>query len=160
VTEERQWNVYLAGEVHSDWREELAGLAQDAGLPATFTAPVTDHEASDRCGVDLLGPETSSFWGDHKAASINAMRNRVLMQEADMIVVRFGPKYRQWASAFDAGCAAAMGLPIITLHDEELDHALKEIDAAAAATARTVEQVVRVLAYIMSRRESPEPREP
>jgi YtoQ family protein len=62
-------------------------------------------------------------------------------------VVRFGPKYRQWNAAFDAGYAVALGKPIITLHDPDLNHALKEVDGAAAAVARTPDQVVQTLAY-------------
>jgi len=115
----------------------------------TLTGPVLDHAASDDCGVDILGPEEKKYWKDRKGAGINAIRTRTLIEEADVVVVRFGPKYRQWNAAFDAGFAAAMGTPLVTLHDEDLDHALKEVDAAAAATAREPEQVVRILEYVM-----------
>ena len=72
-----------------------------------------------------------------------------MIGRADAVVVRFGPKYKQWNAAFDAGFAAALNKPLITLHDDEHDHALKEVDAAANATARTPEQVVDILRYVM-----------
>jgi YtoQ family protein len=143
------WTVYLSGEIHSDWRERIAEGVAAAELPVRLTAPVTDHAASDDCGVDILGPEKRKFWKDRKGAGINAIRTRTLLAEADVVVVRFGPKYRQWNAAFDAGFAAALGKPLVTLHDEELDHALKEVDAAAQATAREPEQVARILEYVL-----------
>jgi YtoQ family protein len=150
VTEIRTWSVYLSGEIHTDWREEVRQGAGDGGLPVSFTGPVLDHGASDMCGVQILGEEESSFWHDRKGAGINAIRTSTAIRRADVVVVRFGPKYRQWNAAFDAGYAAALGKPIITLHDEELDHALKEVDAAAKATARTPEQVVEILKYVLA----------
>lgn len=142
------WNVYLSGEVHTDWRERIIEGAGD--LPVRFTSPVTDHGASDSCGVTILGEEDQAFWRDRKGASINAIRTSKLIREADVVVVRFGPRYKQWNAAFDAGYAAALNKSVITLHDEEHDHALKEVDAAARATARTPEQVVEMLRYVLS----------
>jgi YtoQ family protein len=144
---ERTWSVYLAGEIHSDWRERIAAGVREAGLPVELTAPVTDHAASDAAGTGTLGGEDEAFWGDHKGAGVNAIRTQTLIRDADLVVVRFGDKYRQWNAAFDAGYAAALGKPVVTLHDGELDHALKEVDRAAQATARTAEQVVDVLRY-------------
>jgi YtoQ family protein len=143
------WRIYLSGEIHSDWRERIADGISRAGLPVALDAPVTDHEASDECGVRILGPETEPFWRDRKGAGINAIRTRRLIERADVVVVRFGERYRQWNAAFDTGYAAAIGKPLITLHDAELDHALKEVDAAALATARSPEQVVAVLQYVL-----------
>lgn len=144
------WSVYLSGEIHSDWRERIATGIAEAGLPVTLTAPVTDHAASDECGVRILGPEEKPFWVDHKGAGINAIRTRTLIERADIVVVRFGDKYRQWNAAFDAGYASALGKPLVTLHDPELTHALKEVDGAAMATAETPEQVVAILDYVIS----------
>ena len=110
---------------------------------------VTDHAASDEAGTGTLGEEAEAFWGDQKGAGVNAIRTQTLIRDADVVVVRFGDKYRQWNAAFDAGYAAALGKPIVTLHDGELDHALKEVDRAAQATARTAEQVVDVLRYVI-----------
>jgi len=141
------WNVYLAGEIHSDWRERIADGVRDAGLPVKLLAPVTDHAASDEVGVEILGPEQQGYWKDHKGAGLNAVRTQTMLREADVVVVRFGDKYRQWNAAFDAGFAAALGKPIVTLHDAELSHALKEVDRAAMATAQTPEQVVEILRY-------------
>ena len=142
-------NVYLAGEVHSDWREQIEREATARELPIEFTAPITDHGASDDCGVATLGAEESSFWHDHKGAKVNAVRTRTLLKRADLVVVRFGEKYRQWNAAFDAGFAASLGTPFITLHPDEHDHALKEIDGAAYAVAREPKQVVDILTYVV-----------
>ncbi|HEX5711855.1 MAG TPA: YtoQ family protein [Solirubrobacterales bacterium] len=146
---ERTWHVYLSGEIHSDWRERIEGGAREEGLPVVFAAPVTDHAASDEAGAGTLGEEGDSFWRDHKGAGVNAIRTQTLIRAADLVVVRFGDKYRQWNAAFDAGFAAALGKPIVTVHDPELDHALKEVDRAAQATAREAEQVVDVLRYVV-----------
>ncbi len=143
------WTIYLAGEIHSDWRTELAEAAKTFKLNATFTGPVTDHPASDNCGVHILGDEDSAFWKDRKGAGINAVRTRTLIDQADVVIVKFGEKYRQWNAAFDAGYASALGKPIIIIHPEEFDHALKEVDEAANAVARTHQQAAEILRYVM-----------
>lgn len=145
----QRWNVYLSGEIHSDWRDRIVAGAVEADLPVDFTAPVTDHDASDNVGTRILGEENEPFWKDHKGASINAIRTRKLLHDADVVVVRFGEKYRQWNAAFDAGYAAALGKSLIVLHSEEHQHALKEVDAAARAVAETPEQVVEILRYVL-----------
>jgi YtoQ family protein len=147
---ERIWRVYLSGEIHSDWRERIESGVAEAKLQVAFTAPVTDHAASDDAGVGTLGEEGEAFWRDHMGAGVNAIRTQTLIRGADIVVVRFGDKYRQWNAAFDAGFAAALGKPVVTLHDTDLDHALKEVDRAAQGTARTAEQVVDVLRYVIS----------
>ena len=144
------WNVYLSGEIHSDWRERIADGVRAAKLPIELLAPVTDHGASDDVGVEILGAEDEGFWKDHKGAGVNALRTQTLLRRADVVVVRFGDKYRQWNAAFEAGFAAALGKPIVTLHDAELTHALKEVDRAAMATAETPEQVVEILSYAVA----------
>ena len=140
-----QWTVYLSGEIHTDWRERIERAA--AGLDVGFTAPVTDHAASDAAGTAVLGEQERPFWNDHIGAGVNAIRTRTLIERADVVVVRFGEQYRQWNAAFDAGYAAALGKPLITLHDAELTHALKEVDRAAMAVAETPEQVAEILQY-------------
>lgn len=144
----KQWVVYLSGEIHSDWREKIKVGTDKAGLKISFVNPVTNHEKSDDCGVSILGKEEKSFWHDQKASGINAIRTRNLIESADIVVVRFGEKYRQWNAAFDAGFASALGKSIITLHDPELTHALKEVDGAANAVCETPEQVVEILKYV------------
>ena len=143
----KTWNVYLSGEIHTDWRERIKQGAQAAGLDVEFVAPVTDHAKSDDCGVAILGAEENNFWHDHKGAKLNAIRTRTLIENADIVVVRFGDKYRQWNAAYDAGFASALGKAIITLHDPDLIHALKEVDSAAQAVCQTPEQVVEILRY-------------
>ncbi len=148
----RTWLVYLAGEIHSDWREEVQAGLEKLDLPVELTGPVIDHGASDDCGIAILGPEDKGFWKDQKGARINAIRTRTHLTEADVVVVRFGEKYRQWNAAFDAGFAAALGKPIVTLHSPDHTHALKEVDAAALAVAETTEQVIEILAYVIEGR--------
>jgi YtoQ family protein len=143
------WTVYLSGEIHTDWRERIEQGAREAGLDVEFTRPVTDHAASDDAGVAILGLEASSFWKDHLGAGVNAIRTRTLIERADVVVVRFGEQYKQWNAAFDAGYAAALGKPLVTLHPEAHDHALKEVDRAALAVAREPEQVVGLLRYVL-----------
>src|SRR4029077_19482006 len=133
---ERTWQVYLSGEIHSDWRERIEAGVREAGLPLAFSAPVTDNAASDDAGVGTLGEEGEAFWRDHKGAGVNAIRTQTLIRAADLVVVRFRDNYRQWNASVDAGYAPARGKPIVTVHDPELDHALKEVDRAAQATAR------------------------
>ena len=146
------WQVYLSGEIHTDWRERIEQGAAAAGLDVAFSAPVTDHAASDDCGVAILGAEEQPFWKDHVGAGVNAIRTRTLIERADVVVVRFGDQYKQWNAAFDAGYAAALGKPLVTLHPEQHDHALKEVDRAALAVAREPEQVVELLRYVLDAR--------
>ena len=148
----KTWTVYLSGEIHSDWREQIVAGARGASLPVQFTSPVTQHESSDDCGVAILGPEDVPFWKDHKGAMVNAIRTRTLIGAADIVVVRFGENYRQWNAAFDAGFAAALGKPLVVLHPDEFTHALKEVDAAALAVARDPAQVVKLLTYVVDGR--------
>ena len=142
------WAVYLSGEIHTDWREEIAAGVKAADLSVRLYAPVTQHEASDDCGVAILGAEDNKFWHDHKGAKINAIRTGTLIRRADIVIVRFGEKYKQWNAAFDAGIAAALGKPLIVMHEDAHAHALKEIDAAALAVVKTPAQVVDILKYV------------
>ncbi|MDA8800595.1 YtoQ family protein [Amylibacter sp.] len=139
--------VYLAGEIHTNWREDIAHGCK--GLDVEFTAPVTDHDSSDDCGVAIMGPEKDKFWHDNKGAKLNAIRTRKAIEDADIVVVRFGEKYKQWNAAFDAGQAYAMGKSLIIMHQDEHQHPLKEIDAAALAIVKSPLQVSQILKYTL-----------
>lgn len=139
--------LYLSGEIHSDWREQIISGA--AGMDVCFTGPVTDHAASDDCGAAILGDEPNKFWHDHKGAKINAIRTRKAIADADVVVVRFGEKYKQWNAAFDAGYASALGKSLIVMHGAEHQHALKEVDAAALAVVETPAEIVHILQYVI-----------
>lgn len=141
------WIIYLSGEIHTDWREQIMTGAEKQNLPVTFTSAVTDHESSDAAG-DTLGAENEPFWRDHKSAKVNAIRTKTLIEDCDLAIVRFGDKYKQWNAAFEAGFCAALDTPYITLHDEAIIHPLKEVDAAAMAWAKTPEEVIEVLKYV------------
>ena len=140
--------VYLSGEIHTDWRDEI--IAGAGHLDVTFAAPVTHHESSDDCGVAIMGAEPDKFWHDNKGAKLNAIRTRHGIETADIVVVRFGEKYKQWNAAFDAGMAAALGKSLIVMHGADHQHALKEVDAAALAVVETPQQVVQILDYVLS----------
>lgn len=142
------FTVYLSGEIHTDWRDEIRRGAEAAGLDVVFTAPVTDHDASDAAG-DPLGETPSPFWRDHQSAKVNAIRTRTLIEKSDLVVVRFGDTYKQWNAAFDAGYCAALGKPYMTLHSEEIVHPLKEVDAEAQAWCTTTDQVVKILRHVL-----------
>ena len=146
----KEWNVYLSGEIHTDWRQEIIEKSKAASLPIQFTSPNTNHDNSDNCGVNILGEEDKPFWKDHKGAKINTIRHQTLIKKADIVVVRFGDQYKQWNAAFDAGYAAALGKPLIVNHAPDLTHPLKEVDAVALAVAETPEQVAKVLYYIIN----------
>ncbi len=146
---QENWTVYLSGEIHTDWRQQIAAGVDKFNLPVTLLGPVTDHASSDYCGVNILGAEDDDFWKDHKGAKVNAIRTRSMIEKSDMVVVRFGDKYKQWNAAFDAGTAAALGKPLIIVHGTAHAHALKEVDAAALAVAQEPAQVVDILRYVI-----------
>ena len=141
--------VYLAGEIHSNWREEIIDLCKLDKLDINFTSPVTNHENSDNCGIEILGTEEKNFWKDQKGANINSIRTKKHIQDCDVVIVKFGEKYKQWNAAFDAGYAVALNKSIIVIHNDDQQHALKEIDAAASAVATDTKQVVRILKYVL-----------
>tara|TARA_S200000501_G_C20374401_1_gene547622 strand:- start:14 stop:484 length:471 start_codon:yes stop_codon:yes gene_type:complete len=142
--------VYLSGEIHTQWRDKLKNSINDLQLKVVLLSPVTDHSLSDDCGVEILGQESKKFWHDHKGASINSIRTKNMIEKSDVVIVKFGDKYRQWNAAFDAGMAVTLGKSLITLHEESLDHALKEIDAASSAVCRTEEQVIQTIQYVVN----------
>jgi YtoQ family protein len=143
------WTVYLSGEIHTDWRDQIKKGAAALNLDIVFVSAVTNHEASDAAG-DHLGEESVNFWRDHKSSKVNAIRTQTMIEKCDMAVIRFGDKYKQWNAAFDAGYCAALKKPYITLHDESIIHPLKEVDGAAMAWTQTPEQVVETLKYILT----------
>ena len=144
------WNVYLSGEIHTDWRNEIKNQAQKEKLNVEFTEPVTNHEYSDDCGSFLTGSEEKKFWHDNKGARINAIRTRAYIEKADIVVVRFGEKYRQWNAAFDVGYASALNKSIIVIHSDEHQHALKEVDAAALAVVKEPSKIINILKYVIN----------
>ena len=142
-------NVYLSGEIHTDWRDEIIKLCKNEKLSVNFSSPNTDHESSDNCGVEILGEEEKDFWKDKKGASINSIKTKKAIKDSDVVIVKFGEKYKQWNAAFDAGYASALGKSIVVIHNDDHQHALKEVDASAAAVAKDQNQVVRILKYIL-----------
>ena len=142
-------NIFLSGEIHSEWRIDIIKEAKNNNLPINFFSPETNHSNSDDCGVSILGPEENKFWHDYKGASVNAIKNNILIKKSDIIIIKFGDKYKQWNAAFDAGYASALNKSIIVIHNDENQHALKEVDASASAVAKDHFQVVRILKYIL-----------
>ena len=142
------WKIYLSGEIHTNWRDEIMSRIDDLNLPIKFYNPITDHELSDNCGAKILGKEKEKFWHDNKSAKLNKIRTKVFIENADIVIIKFGDQYKQWNAAFDAGYAAALSKPIIIIHSNENQHALKEIDASALAITNSHDEVVKVLSYI------------
>ena len=142
-------NVYLSGEIHSNWREEIIDLCKQEKLNISFSSPITDHEASDNCGVNILGNEEKNYWKDNKGAKINSIRTKRSIEGCDVVIVKFGEKYKQWNAAFDTGYAAALNKSIIVIHSDEHQHPLKEVDASASAVAKDQKQAFRILKYIL-----------
>ena len=142
--------VYLSGEIHTNWRDELINKCRSKNLDIEFSSPNTNHELSDDVGVKILGDEEKKFWYDNKAAKINAIRTRNAIEKADIVVVRFGEKYKQWNAAFDAGYASALNKSLIIMHNDEHQHALKEVDATAQAVTKNINQIVEILQYTIN----------
>ena len=145
------WQIYLSGEIHTDWRDRVIQGTEKLGLPVQFNSAVTNHDASDAAG-DLLGEESNQFWRDHKSAKVNSIRIKTQIEQADLVVIRFGDKYKQWNAAFDAGYCTALGTPYITLHDDSIIHPLKEVDASAMAWAQDTNQVVEIIRYLVGQK--------
>ena len=144
------WKIYLSGEIHSNWREEIIETTEKEHLPIKFFGPVTDHDASDDCGVKILGQEENKFWHDNKGAKINAIRTRKGIEQSDIVVVKFGEKYRQWNAAFDAGYASALGKSLIIMHQDDFQHALKEVDASALAVVKNNQELLNIFKYVIT----------
>ena len=142
--------VYLSGEIHTEWRNEIINKSNELNLPIEFLSPNTNHELSDDVGVKILGKEDKKFWHDHKSANINSIRTKNAIDRSDIVIVRFGEKYKQWNAAFDAGYASAMSKSLIIIHSDENQHALKEIDSVAHAVVKNVDEVIKILNYTCS----------
>jgi len=140
--------VYLAGEIHTNWREELSKKAEEKGLPLTFVSPQTNHDRSDDIGENILGKQPSNLYKDAAASDINNFRTQVLMQKADIVIALFGEQYRQWNTAMDASAAITLNKPTIIIRPESLIHPLKELSNRANVTVETVDQALDVLSYI------------
>ena len=143
-------NVYLSGEIHTNWRDEIIALCNKEKLAIQFSSPTTNHENSDNCGVEILGNEEKNFWKDNKGAKINSIRTKKSIKDSDVVIVKFGDKYKQWNAAFDAGYAAALSKSLIIIHEDEHQHALKEVDAAALAVTKNTDEVVQILKYTLN----------
>ena len=144
------WSVYLSGEIHSDWRSIITKTCTSRSLPISFTSPNTSHADSDDCGPRILGTESTRPNWDSKSSKINSVVTSTAIKNADIVVVLFGEKYRQWNAAYDAGYATAIGKPVITIHPPEISHMLKEVNSSATAVCETPEEAVDVLSYVVA----------
>ena len=142
--------VYLSGEIHTNWRNEIINKCNEENLEIEFSSPTTNHELSDDVGAQILGNEEKKFWHDNKGAKINAIKTRLSIEKSDIVIVRFGNKYKQWNAAFDAGYASALNKSLIIMHDEDNQHALKEIDATALAVVKNTSEVIKILNYTIN----------
>ncbi|GAB1614131.1 MULTISPECIES: YtoQ family protein [Mammaliicoccus] len=140
--------VYLAGQIHDDWRDELAQKAKQQDLPLTFVGPQTNHDRSDNIGEDILGEQPNNYYRDNAASDINNLRTQVLMNKADIVIALFGEKYKQWNTAMDASAAITLNKPLIIVRPTDLIHPLKELSNKANVTVETIEQALEVIQYI------------
>ncbi|SDH72604.1 YtoQ family protein [Alteribacillus bidgolensis] len=141
-------NVYLAGQIHDDWREEIRQKAEEMELPLHFTAPMENHDRSDNIGEEVIGQQPDKILKDEAASSLNNLRTQILMQKADVVIALFGEKYKQWNTAVDAGTAVALGKPLILIRPQELHHPVKEIANKAQVVVETKEQALQALSYV------------
>lgn len=140
--------VYLAGEIHTPWREEIKTRISEKGLPISFVSPQTNHDLSDDIGAQILGEQPNKYFHDDAASSINNLRTEVMMKKSDVVIALFGEEYKQWNTAMDASRAVAEGKPLIIIRPEKLIHPLKELSNKANVVCESVEQAVSVLEYI------------
>lgn len=140
--------IYLAGQIHDDWREDVKGKANKRELPLEFVGPQTNHERSDNVGEDIIGKQPGNYYKDDAASAINNLRTQVLMQKADLVIALFGEKYKQWNTAMDVSTALALNKPTIIIRPESLIHPLKELSNKANVTVETIDQALDVIAYI------------
>lgn len=140
--------VYLAGEIHTNWRNEIEELVKNKNLPLTFVSPQTNHDLSDDIGANILGEQPNKFFHDDAASSINNLRTEIMMKKSDVVIALFGEEYKQWNTAMDATTAVNLGKPLILIRPEKLIHPLKELSNKASVVCESVEQAVKVLEYI------------
>lgn len=140
--------VYLAGEIHTSWREDVKEQAKSLQLPIDFVGPMENHDRSDNIGEEILGQQPDPIFKDAAASSFNNLRTEVLMKKADIVIALFGDQYKQWNTAMDASAAVALGKPLILIRQEKHHHPLKELSRKAHVTAESVEQAVQALQYI------------
>ncbi|GEN51760.1 YtoQ family protein [Halobacillus faecis] len=140
--------IYLAGQIHDDWRNEIRKKAEKEKLPINFVSPQENHALSDDIGEKILGEQPSKVYRDDAASSINNFRTRVLLQKSDAVIAYFGESYKQWNTAMDAGAAIQAGKPLILVRPESLIHPLKELSNQADVTVETLDQALEVLTYL------------
>lgn len=144
-----QLTVYLAGQIHDDWRDRVRAAAKERNLPLTFVGPQEDHDLSDNIGENIKGKQPNAIFKDEAASEFNNLRTSILMQKADVVIALFGDKYRQWNTAMDASAALTLGKPLILVRHPDLHHALKEIAQKADVVVENVEQALDALAYVL-----------
>lgn len=141
--------VYLAGEIHTPWREEIKEKVSSLNLPIEFVGPMQDHDYSDAIGEQVLGTQPNKILRDEAASRINNLRTQVLLEKSDLVIALFGEnKYRQWNTAMDASAAITLNKPLIIIRPESLHHPLKELSQKANVTVETVDQAIKALSYI------------
>ncbi len=101
--------IYLAGEIHSDWRSEIKQLANELKLPLSFKGPMENHSKSDKIGQHIKGEQPNAILTDEAASSFNNLRTQIWMKKADVVIALFGEEYKQWNTAMDASRAIEAG---------------------------------------------------
>ncbi|MGM8215658.1 YtoQ family protein [Bacillaceae bacterium W0354] len=139
--------IYLAGQIHDDWREQLKRKAKEKNLNVSFLGPQEKHSLSDDIGAKILGEQPSKVYHDDAASGINNFRTEIMIKKADAVIALFGEQYKQWNTAMDAGIAIGLNKPLILIRPESLIHPLKELSNKANVTVETIDQAIEVLQY-------------
>lgn len=140
--------VYLAGQIHDTWRDEVKEKAKQKNVKLHFVGPQENHSRSDSIGEDILGEQPGNIYRDDAASSINNLRTQVLMNKADIVIALFGESYKQWNTAMDLSAAITLNKPTILIRPQSLHHALKELSNKANVTVENIDQALDILEYI------------
>ncbi|HET7579890.1 MAG TPA: YtoQ family protein [Bacillales bacterium] len=140
--------VYLAGQIHDDWRDQIKAEAKQKDLPLHFVGPMENHDRSDKIGEEILGTQPGKVFKDEAASAVNNLRTQVLLGKSDVVIALFGEKYKQWNTAMDASAAITLGKPLILVRPESLHHPLKEIANKAQLVVELPKQALQALSYI------------
>ncbi|AQY51361.1 YtoQ family protein [Listeria weihenstephanensis FSL R9-0317] len=145
------YHIYLAGEIHSDWRDKLrASIQAKPGITFHFWGPQEDHDTSDAIGESILGTQPNALYKDLQASKINNLRTELHLKKADLVIALFGDKFKQWNTATDAATAISLGKPTIIIRPTDLHHPLKELSEKANVTVDTIEQAAKVIDYLFA----------
>src|SRR5699024_3884076 len=143
-----KFTVYLAGEIHTNWRDALQEKAKKENLPFTFVSPQTNHDRSDDIGEAIIGEQPNALYRDKVASDVKNIRTMVILKYADLFIAQFGDQYRQWNTAMHVTTVIYVNKPTIIIRPDSLIHPLKVLSNKVNVTVESVDQAIDVLKYI------------